>query len=239
MFPAFPRNPQYYVSGKRPMDINLETFWSSTILTASLSYISKSTTSRFFFFSLGRIFAKSKYELIDIHPCVKYQYQSWVDHFFYRNSISDLFRKVANRMYTVTASSFVYLVLWCGTECIWLKKTCYISINWQCMHVVRNNNVNDHYNDVIMGAIASQITSLTIVFSIVYSDADERKYQSSVSLAFVQGIHRGPVNSPHKWPVTRKMFSFDDVIMWNDTSEEHVCWIPYALLIVTRISLSI
>ena len=40
-----------------------------------------------------------------------------------------------------------------------------------------------------------------------------RKHQSSVSLAFVWGIHRGPVNSPHKWPVTRKMFPFDDVIM--------------------------
>ena len=64
-----------------------------------------------------------------------------------------------------------------------------------------------------MGAIASQITSLTIVYSTVYSDADQRKHQSSASLAFVWGIHRGPVNSPHKWPVTRKMFPFDDVIM--------------------------
>ena len=64
-----------------------------------------------------------------------------------------------------------------------------------------------------MGAKASQITSLTIVYSTVYSDADERKHQSSTSLAFVRGIHRGPVNSPHKWPVTRKMFPFDDVIM--------------------------
>ena len=65
-----------------------------------------------------------------------------------------------------------------------------------------------------MGAIASQITSLTIVYSIVYSDADQRKHQSSASLAFVRGIHRGPVNSPHKWPVTRQMFPFDDIIMW-------------------------
>ena len=70
-----------------------------------------------------------------------------------------------------------------------------------------------HYNDVTMGTIASQITSLTIVYSIVYSDADQRKHQSSAPLAFVRGIHRGPVNSPHKWPVTRKMFPFDDVIM--------------------------
>ena len=60
-----------------------------------------------------------------------------------------------------------------------------------------------------MSAIASQITSLTIVYSIVYSDADQRKHQSSASLAFVWG----PVNSPHKCPVTRKMFPFVDVIL--------------------------
>ena len=64
-----------------------------------------------------------------------------------------------------------------------------------------------------MGAIVSQITTLTIVYPTVFSDADQRKHQRSVSLAFVWGIHRGPVNSPHKWPVTRKMFPFDDVIM--------------------------
>ena len=64
-----------------------------------------------------------------------------------------------------------------------------------------------------MVAIASQITSLTIVYSTIYSDADERKHLSSASLAFVRGIHRWPVNSPRKWPVTRKIFPFDDVIM--------------------------
>ena len=66
-----------------------------------------------------------------------------------------------------------------------------------------------HYIDVIMTTMASQITSLTVVYSIVYSGADQRKHQSSASLAFVWG----PVNSPHKGPVTRKMFPFDDVIM--------------------------
>ena len=70
-----------------------------------------------------------------------------------------------------------------------------------------------HYNDVIMGVIASQITSLTIIFSTIYLNTDQRKHQSSASLAFVRGIHRRPVNSPHKWPVTRKMFPFDDVFM--------------------------
>ena len=71
-----------------------------------------------------------------------------------------------------------------------------------------------HYCDVIMGSVPSQFTSLTIVYSTVYSDADQRKHQSSASLAFVRGFHRGPVNSLHKWPVTRKMFPFDDVIMY-------------------------
>ena len=50
-----------------------------------------------------------------------------------------------------------------------------------------------HYNDVIMGAMASQITSLAIVYSTVYLGADQRKHQSSATLAFVRGIHRGPV----------------------------------------------
>ena len=74
-----------------------------------------------------------------------------------------------------------------------------------------------HYDDVIMGTIASLITSLTVVYSTVYSDADQRKHQSSASLAIVWGIHRGPVNSPHQWPVTRKMFPYDDVIMHADS----------------------
>ena len=54
-----------------------------------------------------------------------------------------------------------------------------------------------HYGDVIMGAIASQITSLAIVYSTVYADVDQRKHQHSASLAFVRGIHQGPVTSPH------------------------------------------
>ena len=66
-----------------------------------------------------------------------------------------------------------------------------------------------------MGTITSQITSIAIVYSTVYSGADQRKHQSSVSLVFVRGIHRGPVNFPHKWSVTRKMFPFDDVIMFR------------------------
>ena len=67
------------------------------------------------------------------------------------------------------------------------------------------------YNDVIMAAMASQIISLTIVCSIVYSGAYQRKHQSSAPLTFVWGIHRWQVNSPHKWPATRKMLPYDEV----------------------------
>ena len=70
-----------------------------------------------------------------------------------------------------------------------------------------------HNNGVIMSSMASQITSLMIVYSIVYSGTDQRKHQSSASLAFVRGIHRWLVNSPHKGPVMWKMFPFDDVVM--------------------------
>ena len=86
---------------------------------------------------------------------------------------------------------------------------------------------NKHYSDVIMGTIASQITSLTIVYSTVYSSADQRKRQSSASLAFVRGIHRWPVNSPHKWPVTRKMFPFYEVIIKVSASTER--WANYVI----------
>ena len=63
--------------------------------------------------------------------------------------------------------------------------------------------------------MASQNTSFTIVYSTVYSSTDQRKHQSFASLAFVRGIHRWPVNSHHKGPVTRKMFPFDNVIMYH------------------------
>ena len=75
-----------------------------------------------------------------------------------------------------------------------------------------------HCCDVIMGAMASQVTSPPIFYSTVHSGADQRKHQSSASLNFVWGIHRWPVNSPHKSPVTRKIISFDEVItLYNFT----------------------
>ena len=93
-----------------------------------------------------------------------------------------------------------------------------------------------------MGAIVYQITSLNNVYSTVYSDAYQRKHQSSASLAFLHGIHRSPVNSSHKWPVTRKMFPFDDVIIqWTDPMnnpwrEAHWLLHPAYIYIVTYFS---
>ena len=100
-------------------------------------------------------------------------------------------------------------------ECVWFQP---------CGNFTKSrDDFTDHYDDVIMTMLASQITSLTVVYSIVYSGVNQRKHQSSASLAFVREIHRGPVNFPHKWPVTRKMFPFDDVIMWFSFANAFDC----------------
>ena len=92
-----------------------------------------------------------------------------------------------------------------------------------------------HYSDAIMSAMASQITNVTIVYSTVCSGADQRKHQSSVSLAFVRGIYRWPMNSPHKGPVARKMFQFDEVSMTFETQDDVVTYV-YAFHITCPIS---
>ena len=67
-----------------------------------------------------------------------------------------------------------------------------------------------HYGDV-MSTITSQITSLTIFCSTVFSSTNQRKYQSSASLAFVRGIHRSPVNFSHR----RDSNAENDSIWWR------------------------
>ena len=92
--------------------------------------------------------------------------------------------------------------------CIWTPAPKLYAV-WCCEHSSNNN----HYSDVIMSAMTSQITSLKMVYSTVYSGADERKHQSSTSLAFVKEIPWWLLNSPNKGPVKRKMFPFEEVIM--------------------------
>ena len=107
----------------------------------------------------------------------------------------------------------------------WRVTTAYDDINFMLMRFM----VFTHYNDIIMSTMASQITSLAIVYSTVYSGTDQRKHQSSASLAFAWRIHRWPINYPHKGPVTRRMFPFDDVIIkyclhkWNAMPKWTTC----------------
>ena len=88
-----------------------------------------------------------------------------------------------------------------------------VSKCWWKFSVSLQGGDESNYSDVIMSAMMLRITGASIVCSTVGSGADERKHQSSASLAFVFGIHRWPVNSPHKGPVARKMSLFDDIIM--------------------------
>ena len=83
------------------------------------------------------------------------------------------------------------------------------------------HNRHHHYSDAIIGVMASQITSLTIVYSTVYSGADQRKHQSSASLAYVRGIHRWPVNSPHKGPVFIRWRHHDTSSIYHTTLNIH------------------
>ena len=107
-----------------------------------------------------------------------------------------------NILFKINSFTIIYVLLQCLMSTTCRSK----GVNQGAQHVTLQWRHNGRL-------IAFQIYSLTIFYSTVYSDADQRKHQSSASLAFVRGIHRGPVNFPHKWPVTRKMFPFDDVIM--------------------------
>ena len=114
---------------------------------------------------------------------------------------------------------------------LYMSRKCHLYVTYVCAMVsdCQCSFMWPNYSDVIMGAAVSQITSLTIVYPTVYSGADQRKHQSSASLAFVWEIHRWPVNSPHKGPVTWKMLPFDDVIMCSrDQAAKHL---PLGILI--------
>ena len=94
-----------------------------------------------------------------------------------------------------------------------------------------------------MGVMASKITSLTIVYSTVYSGADQRKHQSFASLAFVWALHRRPVNSPHKGPVTRKKCFHLMTSLWcseeaqNYVNKCFVSWNRYSFTAIPMFAL--
>ena len=107
----------------------------------------------------------------------------------------------------------LYTTLWFDFSLVWSVITNAHRDYFRSIGAITSIRLSQHYDDVMIIAMASQITSRTIVYSTVYSGKDERKHQSCASLALVRGIHRWPVNSPHKGPVMRKLFPFDDVIM--------------------------
>ena len=95
-----------------------------------------------------------------------------------------------------------------ATETVYV---CHSPTNSICCSVIRALVSESHYSDVVMGSMASQITSLAIDYSSVYSKIKETSKLRVTGIC--AGNSPGPVNSPHKWPVTQKMFPFDDVIM--------------------------
>ena len=112
--------------------------------------------------------------------------------------------------------------IWLVRKWVHASTTCFPKYIWshalmfQSFSLVTNNMTTVHYSDVMISAMVPQTTGVSIVYWTVCSSADQRKHQSSTSLIFVRGIHRWSVNFPHKGPVTRNMFPFDDVIMRSE-----------------------
>ena len=150
-----------------------------------------------------------------------------------------------NCIFSVWISSYIYIphvtpnewapifISWTNADIVYWHINAALAVVIECMRILRNS-VNHtpntfcsaHYSDVIMNTIASQIPNLTIVYSIVFLGADQRKHQSSASLAFVRGIHRDRWISRTKGQLRGKMFPFDDVIMGSELTYDltRSCW---------------
>ena len=141
--------------------------------------------------------------------CAKFQNDWQLKRMLWTNEISrDLSLRWVSDGYPVLHSSLFTL---CYAE--WTYNLACRSYKPDKSPTMVTENVVVHYIDVIMTTVASQITSLVVVYSIVYSGADERKHQKLCVTGLCTGNSPGPVNSPHKGPVTLEMFPFDDVIM--------------------------
>ena len=117
---------------------------------------------------------------------------NWQNCSYYSTGVDLYSHQILFEQQMLNLAQYLTLIGWiyfrkCSKYQVWKV----VSLDWQIKKL--------NYGNVIMGAIASQITTLMIVYSTVYSGADQRKHQSSASLAFMRGIHRVPVNSPHKW----------------------------------------
>ena len=122
----------------------------------------------------------------------------------------DLFRTRNKSCHICVNVSTIRVLLYLAKslQLIWTPDNSRYKFTYWCKRRKGHNNGKTHYSDVIKSTIASQITNRTIVYSTVYSDADQRKHQSSASLVFVRGIHRWPVNSRTKCQKRGKCFHF-------------------------------
>ena len=111
------------------------------------------------------------------------------------------------------------LAQYCGNStmlAVELPQSCAKALIWissDIFHQLICREESCHHNGVIMGAIESQIISLTIAYSIIFFRRRSKKTSKLRVTGLCAGNSPGTVNSPHKWPVTRKMFPFDDVIV--------------------------
>ena len=119
---------------------------------------------------------------------------------------------------------------------IWNDVACCLKLIY--FDVIGEKNYNEperrklqHFIDVIMNAIASQITGVSIVFLTVCSRVDQRKHQCPSHWPLWR--ETTGVDSPQKWPVTRKMFSFDDVIMDFSYATIRVRWCRWHFRFIT------
>ena len=135
-----------------------------------------------------------KFLLLSIYYCNRVNTQSWIRHgnivieyrfmmiyYWQINELTYLRRKFCFQ-------TCLFQVLFCVEMYFTVLELPFCNRDYDISQIFKFEST--HYYDVIMTTIASQITSLTVVYSTVYSDTDQRKYQSSASLAFVWGIHR-------------------------------------------------
>ena len=125
---------------------------------------------------------------------------------------------------------------WFRNQPVWIL-SCYY-IHWSIFKTLyrycRGAMGSIHYNDVIMGAVASQITSLAIDYSTVYSHADQRKHQSSASLAFVQRIHRGPNSKMASNAENVSIWWRHHVTIWNQNKMTAISLTIFQLYFLMR-----
>ena len=138
---------------------------------------------------LNQMFNLSTLERGVVSKKCDFKFALWVD-ILATSCESDCRRRPENPF--ASKWTVVRVMTWCSqATSLYLNHGRVDPLSWNhIMMVSPDHNKLTHYSDVIMTSMATQITSLTIVYSAVYSSADQRKRQSSASLAFVRGIHR-------------------------------------------------